>query len=291
MLVAVAAVSGCGGHDPETSVRRPASASPSATPSYDASLPPVQAVLALVPRAATTLTFTDFDQVRAQLGGITQGFWRQATKQAPLLTTGLLRGTSSAPGGNGSNGSNNGNNLTQDDIAWEAHYSGGGTDGWVVAFHAGVDMTHAATGPLQGGTVSGQLVTSQPLPATDPRWTDLSGLVGPIGPEAEAAYVERGCLPGDTAGTTDQRLQPLRAYAVSFGAHLATAYLGPGRTDLFTRLRLGDAIPSFTADYTGGAADPSSGRIGFTMTDAADAAQQALRHKLPFAVCAEADVR
>lgn len=291
MLVAVAAVSGCGGHDPETSVRRPASASPSATPSYDASLPPVQAVLALVPRAATTLTFTDFDQVRAQLGGITQGFWRQATKQAPLLTTGLLRGTSSAPGGNGSNGSNNGNNLTQDDIAWEAHYSGGGTDGWVVAFHAGVDMTRAATGPLQGGTVSGQLVTSQPLPATDPRWTDLSGLVGPIGPETEAAYVERGCLPGDAAGTTDQRLQSLRAYAVSFGAHLATAYLGPGRTDLFTRLRLGDAIPSFTADYTGGAADPSSGRIGFTMTDAADAAQQALRHKLPFAVCAEADVR
>lgn len=288
MLVVATAVGGCGGHDPETSVRRPASASPSATPSYDAALPPVQAVLALVPHAATTLTFTDFDQVRAQLGGITQGFWKQATKQAPLLTTGVLRGAGSAPSGNSNSGSNQ---PTQDDIAWEAHYSGGGTDGWVVAFHPGVDMTHAATGPLQGGTVTGQLVTSQPLPANDPRWTDLSGLVGPIGSETEAAYVERSCLPGDAADTAGQRLQPLRAYAVSFGAHLATAYLGPGRTDLFTRLRLGDAIPSFTADYTGGAADPGSGRIGFTMTDAADAAQQALRHKLPFAVCAEADVR
>jgi hypothetical protein len=263
------AAGGCGGHDTKTSVRRPVSASPSATPSYDASLPPVQAVLALVPHAATTLTFTDFDQVRAQLGGVTQGFWKQAAKQAPLLTTGILRGTTGP--------------LTQDDVAWEAHYSGGGTDGWVAAFHAGVDLTHV-TDQLHGATVDGRLVTSQTLAASDPRWTDLSDLVGP---EAEATYVERGCLPGDTGG---QRLQPLSAYAISFGAHLATAYLGPDRTDLFTRLRLGDAIPSFAADYTGGAADPSSGRIGFTMTNAADAAQQALRHKLPFAVCSGADV-
>jgi hypothetical protein len=269
-LVAVVAVSGCGGHDTETSVRRSMSASPSVTPAYDAELPPVQAVLTLVPRAATTLTVTDFDQVRAQLGGVTRGFWKQAAKQAPLLTGGILRGTTGP--------------VTQDDIAWEAHYSGGGTDGWVVAFHAGADLSRLPS-QLAGGTVDGQLVTSQTLPASDRRWTDLSDLVGP---EAEATYVERGCLAGDTGG---QRVSPLTAYAVSFGAHLATAYLGPGRTDLFTRLRLGDAIPSFTADYTGGAADPSSGRIGFTMTHPADAAQQALRHKLPFAVCAEADVR
>jgi hypothetical protein len=269
VLAAVVAVGGCGGHDTETSVRRPVSAGPSVTPSYDASLPPVQAVLALVPHAATTLAFTDFDQVRAQFGGVTRGLWKRAAKQAPLLTSGMLRGTTGP--------------VTQDDVAWEAHYSGGGTDGWVVAFHPGVDLSKV-TDQLHGGTVAGQLVTSQTLPASDARWTDLRGLVGP---EAEATYVERGCLPGDTGG---QRLQPLSAYAVGFGAHLATAYLGPGRADLFTRLRLGDAIPSFTADFTGGAADPSSGRIGFTMTNAADAAQQALRHKLPFAVCAEADV-
>lgn len=271
-------VSGCGGHDTETSVRRPQSASPSVTPSYDAALPPVQAVLALVPHAATTLTLTDFDQVRAQLGGVTRGFWRQAARQAPLLTTGILRGAGTGP-------------LTQDDIAWEAHYSGGGTDGWIAAFHVGVDLSQV-THQLHGATVDGRVVTSQTLSASDPRWTGLSGLSDLVGPEAEATYVERGCLPGDTGTNAGgQRLQPLTAYAVSFGAHLATAYLGRGRTDLFTRLRLGDAIPSFTADYTGGVADPSSGRIGFTMTDAADAAQQALRHKLPFAVCAEADVR
>lgn len=210
----------------------------------------MQAVLALVPHAATMLTFTDFDRVRAQLGGTGRGFWKRAAKQAPLLTTGLLRGAG----------------------------------GWVVAFHPGADLS-TVTEQLPGATVDGRLVTSRTLPASDPRWTDLSDLVGP---EAEATYIERGCLPGDAG---DQRLQPLSAYAVSFGAQLATAYLGRGRSDLFARLRLGDAIPSFTADYTGGAADPSSGRIGFTMTNAADAAQQALRHKLPFAVCAEADVR
>ncbi len=58
-----------------------------------------------------------------------------------------------------------------------------------------------------------------------------------------------------------------------------------GRDDLFTRMRLGSVVPAFAADFVNGAADPSSGRIGFTMTDPADAAQQALRHKLPFAVC------
>lgn len=257
---------GCGGHGGTTAPRPQPSRTVSATPSYDATLPPPQAVLALVPHAATTLTVTDFDQIRDQLGDPAKGFWKQATAQAPLLTTGLLRGT-----------------PLQDDVAWEADYSGGGTHGWVVAFEDGTDMSqvHTDSGPLAGGTVQGQLVTSQTLPAGDPRWSDLADLVGP---EAESTYVQRGCLAGDTQG---QRLQPLSAYAVSFGAHLATAYLGTGRDDLFTRMRLGDTIPSFTADFADGAADPASGRIGFTMTRPADAAQQALRHKLPFAVCSE----
>jgi hypothetical protein len=141
----------------------------------------------------------------------------------------------------------------------------------------------ARIGPLAGAVVdaSARLVSSQALPASDPGWSDLAALV--TGPEAESTYVARGCLPGDAQG---QRLEPLDAYAVSFGQTLATAYLGANRDDLFVRMRLGDTVPRFREVFTHGAADPGTGRIGFTMTDPVDAAQQALRSKLPFAICA-----
>ncbi|WGL52570.1 hypothetical protein P5P86_01805 [Nocardioides sp. BP30] len=281
-LVAALAVmaTACGGSNQAAPPEPDPSTSSTPAPPYDASLPPARAVLSLVPHEATTLSLTDFDEVRAQYGAEPgdAGFWKEAVRHSPLLSTGLLR-----PYGDRLQG------FGPDDVAWEARYAGGGSDGWVLALRPGTDMAAvrravaAGIGPLAGATVDAadHLVTSARLDPSDPGWTDLADLVGP---RAEATYVARGCLAGDTG---DQRLQPLRAYAVSFGQGLATAYLGGGRDDLFARMRLGATLPAFAADYTHGAADPSSGRIGFTMTDPVDAAQQALRGRLPFAVCAE----
>lgn len=281
VAVVLLAATGCGGHQAAPPQPRP-SASSSPTPAYDPSLPPAQAVLALVPHAATRLSVTDFDQVRAQYGAKPgdPGFWKQAAKQAPLLSTDMLRPYAAQLHG-----------FTADDVSWEAHYSsdGSGPSGWILGFSDTTDMSavqqavSAGTGPLAGAVVdaSHHLVSSAPVATDDPRWTDLADLVGP---DADATYVQRGCLPGDAQG---QRLQPLTAFSVSFGQTLATAYLGPGRDDLFVRMRLGDAMPAFTADFTHGAADPGTGRIGFTMADPVDAAQQALRSKLPFAICAD----
>ena len=50
-------------------------------------------------------------------------------------------------------------------------------------------------------------------------------------------------------------------------------------------MRAGSAVPEFAAAYDGGVADPLTGRIGYVMTDPADAAQLALAHRLPFAAC------
>jgi hypothetical protein len=283
LVAVVLLTAGCGDHHVARPEPRP-SASHAAAPAYDAALPPTQAVLTLVPRAATTLTVTDFDQIRARYGEQpgAPGFWKRASRHSPLLSTGMLRPYAAQLHG-----------FTPDDVSWEAHYSAAddSLSGWVLGFSATTDMSavqQAATagvGPLAGASIDAadHLATSRQLDAGDARWTDLAGLAGQLGPEAEATYLARGCLAGDTDG---QRLQPLTAYAVSFGETLATAYLGIGRDDLFTRMRLGDRVPTFSADFVNGAADPSTGRIGFTMTDPVDAAQLALRSKLPFAVCA-----
>ena len=284
LALTASAVTGCGGQHTATPEPRP-SASSSPAPAFDPSLPPARAVLALVPQDATTLSVTDFDQVRAQYGADPgdPGFWSQAMKHSPLLSTDMLRPVADRLHG-----------FTADDVSWEARYSGTGGQGggWILGFSQVTDMSavqqavKARVGPLAGASVDAvhHLVTSAALAPTTQRWSQLPGIVDLVGPEQESTYVARGCLPGDTQG---QRLQPLDGYAVSFGGTLATAYLGTGRDDLFERMRLGDAMPAFTRDFAHGAADPSSGRIGFTMTDPVDAAQQALRSKLPFAVCAD----
>jgi len=269
------------GHDPVAAPTSPPSAMASPTATYDPTLPPARAVLALVPHDATTLSITDFDQVRAQYGAEPgdPGFWQDATKHSPLLSTGMLRPYAPQLRGFG-----------PDDVAWEAHYSGADATsaGWVLAFGPQADMgavrqaAAADAGPLAGAVVDtgSRIVSSRTLAADDAGWADVAALV--TGPEAEATYVARGCLPGDDQG---QRLEPLDAYAVSFGQTLATAYLGADRDDLFVRLRLGDGVPGFRTAFTHGAADPGTGRIGYRMTDPVDAAQQALRGKLPFAIC------
>ena len=281
------AAAGCGGQ-PAAAPTPTASAITRVAPAYDPSLPPAQAVLALVPHAATTLRVTDFDQVRAEYGASPgdDGFWKRAERSSPLLSTGLLRSGPGALGAASLAG------IGADDVAWEAHYSGpdASATGWVLGFRAGTDLgavrraTTSGTGPLAGGVVDPRtrVVASQSLPEGDAAWSDLAALVPDVA--AESTYVARGCLPGDTDGV---RLEPLEAYAVSFGQLLATAYLGPGRSDLFERMRLGERVGDFAQVFTRGAADPATGRIGFTMTDPVEAAQQALRSKLPFALCAD----
>lgn len=117
-------------------------------------------------------------------------------------------------------------------------------------------------------------------------WATHPELVGLVPEDAEATYVDRACLPagGDATG-----LEPLEAYSVSFGSTTATARLGPGRRDLFVRMRLGARLPAFARGYADGAADPTTGRIGYTLVDPVAAADLALRHRLPFAVCAATD--
>ena len=67
LLAALLLVSGCSDDDPEPAPVAAASTGTAASP-YDATLEPSAAVLALVPEDAETLTVTDFDQVRLELG-------------------------------------------------------------------------------------------------------------------------------------------------------------------------------------------------------------------------------
>ena len=62
-------------------------------------------------------------------------------------------------------------------------------------------------------------------------------------------------------------LDPLDGFALGFGDHDATVRVEPDRADLFERLRIGEDWPvtGFPQAYVDGAADPASGRIGYTV--------------------------
>ena len=51
------------------------------------------------------------------------------------------------------------------------------------------------------------------------------------------------------------------------------------------RARLGQDMSDFTAAFADGVADPTTGRIGYQLTDPVAGAQLALRQQLPFASC------
>ena len=156
----------------------------------------------------------------------------------------------------------------------------GGVDGGKLVFMSLTFSWLADTGGYFFGRFLGKTKLYE---AVSPKKT-RAGFVGAlVGAEASSTFVQRGCLPGDTDG---RRLQELTAYAVEFGSTLATARLGAGRTDLFDRLALSEALPAFTDGFTGGVADPSTGRIGLQIVDPVRAADLALRGRLPFAVCA-----
>ena len=294
LLAAVLLASGCSDDDPAPTSQVQVSQAPA--PTYDPTAQPAAAVLALVPDDVATVTVTDFDQVRLELGvELTDqstpeevaAFWLRAAAERPLLTPGMLRAADeqlTATYG-----------FTQVDVAWEAHFYGADDQeaGWVLRFRDGTDMakveqaTQAVTGPLSGGTVDAadHLVSSGTTDDPKQSWAADPATQELVGLPANATYLSRDCtLPPageDTSGDVDD----LGAYAVQFEGSLVTARLGQGRHDLFTRMRLGQDDPAFAAAYDGGVADPVSGRIGYVMTDPAAAARLALEHRLPFAAC------
>jgi hypothetical protein len=293
LLVAVLLTSGCSDDEPEPAP--PASApSESPAPAYDASLEPSAAALALVPEDAETLTVTDFDQVRSELGTdeLTDQstpeevatFWQRATAERPLLSPGMLRSTDQRLAAT--------HDFTQLDVAWEAHFYDADDQetGWVLRFRDGTDMAKVAAatedqdGPLSGGEVDAaeQLVSSGTTDDPTQSWAADPELRELVGLPANSTYVSRACVQDAATGDVDD----LGAYSVQFEGSLVTARLGEGRHDLFARMRLGESEPTFTAAYDGGVADPLTGRIGYVMTDPAAAAGLAVDHQLPFATCA-----
>ena len=214
---------------------------------------PALQVLRLVPSQATELTVTDFEQLVKPVD------WATVDAHEPLLTRGLLRDA-----------------HHQDQVLWEAHWDGGGVAGWAVLL---ADGANPATLAPAGSAVDGQLVTQGA--ATGASWADDASVASLVQDDPLSTYVAKGCVPGDP----DPSLQPLDGYALELTERVATARLSTGRTDLFDRMRMASAVPAFEKTFTGGVADPVSGRIGYQLTDPAQAVQLALTHKLPFAVC------
>ncbi|NYD39972.1 hypothetical protein [Nocardioides panaciterrulae] len=284
----------------------------SGTPAYDAGAEPAEAVLPLVPADATTLTVTDLDEVRRQLGvpDLTGAdlrtdrseFWARAATEAPLLTEGQLRPETSRLDLD--------YGFTEDDVDWEAHFRGPDGTGYVLALRPGLDLEpvrravrDGVAGLAGARVVAGEhLVVSGTTADSVASWATDPAVVGLVGDRAEATYVRRGCVPltdalGPDADAEQQdrvaarvtQLDGLDAFAVSFGDHLATVRMATGRTDLFDRLHLGDHWPAgeFGEAFRNGVGDPATGRIGYQVPRPALAARLVLGEELPFAVCDE----
>lgn len=313
LLVAVLAA-GCGEKAGPFAEQAPPSPTRTVAPTYDPDLEPAEAVLALVPQSATVVTVTDFDEVRAQLGvpdlssedpvTDTVAFWERAASEAPLLTEGLLRPVNSELMLD--------HGFTQDDVAWEAHFTGPEVNGYVLALRPDLDMGRVeeavrdGVGPLAGAEVvarhhlvsSGTAERGDPVWAADPRWRGL------VGQPAEATYLHRGCVPLDVAlgpDAGDEELEELLGavpvtslgdlpgFAVGFGDHNATVRMEKNRDDLFERLDVGRdwPMPGFGEAFRTGVGDPATGRIGYTVPRPGRAAALALLGELPFGICNE----
>lgn len=274
---------------------------------YDPSLEPSAAALTLVPEKATTLTVTDFDQLRLVLGhGSLTGaspaaeraaFWRKLPATASL-SRGLLRPDDARLRADFG--------IGQDDVAWEATYDGG----WILSFHDTVPMASvqravtAGVGRLRGAVVdpARHLVTSSTPPDVAQSWGAQASLLALVGREAVSTFVDRSCLSfdsvfgdglqaqlADAPAAALRALDELDAYSVALGTELATVQLGPGRDDAFDRVRLAEVMPPTKPEFglalSRGVADPGSGRLGYTLSDPAAAAELTRTRQLPFAVC------
>lgn len=286
-----------------------ASPAPQPATAYDPALEPAAAVLSLVPAEATVLEVTDFDQLRLTLGfgdGASSGaerrrFWG-AVDRAAAFSRGMLRPVEQRLLGLG---------LSADDVAWEARWSGG-ADGWVVALHDGVAPAAVRSAVRQGVGVLGgaeydarrQLVLSAAPPDADASWAAEPAVAGLVGQEANATYVERGCVAFDDvygAGMEEQlaaapraeldALDPLEAYSVAFGPDLATVRLGDARDDAFARLRIHEVLPQtrpeFGTVFSRGVSDPSTGRLGYDVARPLLAVEMTRSRRLPFALCGD----
>ena len=286
---------------------------PDPAPPFDDRAEPAEAVLSLVPQQAEVVTVTDWDAVREQLGqpDLTSEdlmtdrleFWRRAEAEAAALTGGLLREADSRLALD--------YGFTQDDVDWEARFTGTEGPGFVIALRPDLPLegVHRAVadgvGPLAGARLRAadhllvKGVAEADVWANETRW-------GPLVDEpAAATYLRGGCVPlhealGPDAGEEERRalqsrghsvttLAPLDGFALSFRDHDATVRVEPDRDDLFDRLRIGEDWPvsDFPRAYVDGAADPASGRIGYTVPRPSAAVGLALQEELPFAVCDE----
>jgi hypothetical protein len=302
----------CQSPEPPATPRTVASVSPEPAPAYDEGAEPAEAVLSLVPQSADAVTVVDWDQVRAQLGqpDLTSedlmtdrlAFWERAGSEAALLTDGLLREDSST--------FELDYGFTQDDVDWEARWTGAEGPGFALGFRPDLDLAgirraiEDGTGPLARATLDAEhdLVVAgtadQDVWANEDTWGPL------LAEPATATYLHRGCVPlatalGADADVEDQdallaehpvtTLDDLAGFVVAYGDHQATVRVEPGRSDLFERLRIGEDWPTgeFSTAYVNGAADPSSGRIGYSLPRPAAGAGLALLQELPFAVCDE----
>jgi hypothetical protein len=295
LVTGAALLSGCSGEHAAPQPVPPSSAVPTEIPAYDGSLPAAQAVQALVPLRSRILRVVDLVQIRRQVGlpqlssrssaGERAAFWARAAVAAPWLDRPVLAHVDgrlrSAYG------------FGVDDVAWEAHFSGGAKRGWVVALGPGVDMeavtraARAGIGPLRGAHVDAQdhLVThavaapGEPVWGSDPAWARLVPGAG------EAFLVRRDCV--ETHDRLGPALEPIAGFAVTFGDHVATVRVDRGRSDLFARARRGGG--RFDRVFRHGVADPSSGRIGYDVPRPARAAALVRQGVLPFGVCAPGD--
>ncbi len=314
-LASLMLLAGCG-DDPVPEPAPLASLTPTTTeqPEFDPDREPSVSVLGFVPATATTLTVTDFDEVRVQLGvpDLTSDdpmadrtdFWERAATEAALLTDGMLRPVNSELMLD--------YGFTQDDVDWEAHFTGPEGNGYVLAFRPDLDLDRVAAavadgvGPLDGAevlpdehlVVSGTADDDQQVWANEPVWDGL------LGHEAAATYARRGCVPvhealGPDADAEDlaalQQAHPLSvlddlpAFAVGFGDHLATVRMEKNREDLFTRLDIGRDWPvaDFPEQFRQPVGAPTTGRIGYDVPNPPQAAALALLDELPFGICNE----
>lgn len=305
LLAGVAlALSGCAHGQPPPAMPS-AAAEPTAVPSYDATLPPARAVLALVPAAATTVELTDFTTIRRQVGlpELTSGssaadraaFAQRAPADTALLSPGLLRPVDARLRASYGFG--------QDDVAWEARFSGGGRSGWVLSLRPGVDPAEvrravaAGVGPLRGARLDAadRLVTHGVRPTGDPVWGSDPAWARLLPGTGEAFVLRRTCedasaLPGPPGHAAPRTLQPLGPTALTFGDHVATIRMSRNRDDLFARLALARRWPlaggrRFGEVFRDGVGDPAGGRIGFVVPRPARAVSLLRAAVLPYDVC------
>lgn len=307
-LLALASVAsllvGCSDEPPPEIVRPPEAVS--TPPVYDETLEPAASVMAIVPADATLLEVTDYDEVRLSLGygdlssasppEVLRRFWAEAKRVAPLLSTGTFRSGSEnlpQPG------------FTQDDVSWEARFSGPSGEGYVVKFRddlamAGVQRAARTPGnPIQGATVvpGARIAAVGATREPEESWAAEPDLLALVGPKAGSTYVSRDCVSetdafgggrGPAAGL--DALDELGPFSVAFGGRLVTARLGAGRADVFDRARRAETTattaPEFVRAFSDPVVgDPAGGRIGFSLGDGRAAARLTQARQLPFAVC------